>query len=62
MPLPIGTIFNKTKTTKLNKEKYIEIMKQIHEILCIIVQVHSSSEIRGVFPTALLYDIAKFTE
>ncbi|KAJ7253210.1 hypothetical protein C8J57DRAFT_1722576 [Mycena rebaudengoi] len=50
------------ETTKSNKEKYIEIMKQIHEILCIIVQVHSSSEIRGVFPTALLYDIAKFTE
>ncbi|KAJ7256945.1 hypothetical protein C8J57DRAFT_1648996 [Mycena rebaudengoi] len=50
------------ETTKLNKEEYIEIMEHIHEILCIIVQLDSTSEIRGVLPTALLYDIAKFTE
>jgi hypothetical protein len=37
-------------------------MEQIHEILCIIVQLHSTSEIKGVLPTALLYDIAKFTQ
>ncbi|KAJ7258835.1 P-loop containing nucleoside triphosphate hydrolase protein, partial [Mycena rebaudengoi] len=50
------------ETTKLNKEVYADIMEQIHEILCIIVQLHSTSEIKGVLPTALLYDIAKFTE
>ncbi|KAJ7280563.1 hypothetical protein C8J57DRAFT_1563363 [Mycena rebaudengoi] len=49
------------ETTKSNKEEYIEIMEHIHEILCIIVQLDSTSEIRGVLPTALLYDIAKFT-
>ncbi|KAJ7265596.1 hypothetical protein C8J57DRAFT_1132743, partial [Mycena rebaudengoi] len=37
-------------------------MEQIHEILCIIVQLHTTSEIKGVLPTALLYDIAQFTE
>jgi hypothetical protein len=37
-------------------------MEQIHEILCIIVQLHSTSEIKGVLLTTLLYDIAKFTE
>ncbi|KAJ7257427.1 hypothetical protein C8J57DRAFT_1235144 [Mycena rebaudengoi] len=50
------------ETTGLNKDKYVEIMEQIHEILCSIVQLHSSSEMKGVLPTALLCDIAKFTE
>ncbi|KAJ7257449.1 hypothetical protein C8J57DRAFT_1721217 [Mycena rebaudengoi] len=50
------------ETTKLNKEECAEIMEHIHEILCIIVQLHSTSEIKGVLPTAVLYDIAKFTE
>ncbi|KAJ7209929.1 hypothetical protein C8J57DRAFT_1733705 [Mycena rebaudengoi] len=50
------------ETTRSNKEDHVEIMEQIHEILCIIVQLHSTSEIKGVLPTALLYDIAKYTE
>ncbi|KAJ7264352.1 hypothetical protein C8J57DRAFT_414126 [Mycena rebaudengoi] len=37
-------------------------MEHIHEILCIIVQLHATSEIKGVLPMAVLYDIAKFTE
>ncbi|KAJ7265228.1 hypothetical protein C8J57DRAFT_1511787 [Mycena rebaudengoi] len=37
-------------------------MEHIHEILCIIVQLHATSEIKGVLPITLLYDIAKFTE
>ncbi|KAJ7289589.1 hypothetical protein C8J57DRAFT_433284, partial [Mycena rebaudengoi] len=48
--------------TKSNKEEYAEIMEQIHEIFCIIVQLHSTSEIKGVLPMTLLSDIAKFTE
>ncbi|KAJ7254526.1 hypothetical protein C8J57DRAFT_1657812 [Mycena rebaudengoi] len=50
------------ETTTSNKEEYVEIMELIHEILCIIVQLHSTSEIKAVLPMALLYDIAKFTE
>ncbi|KAJ7206183.1 hypothetical protein C8J57DRAFT_1484885 [Mycena rebaudengoi] len=50
------------ETTRLNKEDHVEIMEQIHEILCIIIQLHSTSEIKGVLPTAVLYDIAKFTD
>ncbi|KAJ7241784.1 hypothetical protein C8J57DRAFT_1558541 [Mycena rebaudengoi] len=50
------------ETTKLNKEECAEMMEYIHEILCIIVQLHTTSEIKGVLPTAVLYDIAKFTE
>ncbi|KAJ7244702.1 hypothetical protein C8J57DRAFT_1725593 [Mycena rebaudengoi] len=50
------------KTTKLNEEECAQIMEHIHEILCIIVQLHSTSEIKGVLPMVVLYDIAKFTE
>ncbi|KAJ7266072.1 hypothetical protein C8J57DRAFT_1229480 [Mycena rebaudengoi] len=37
-------------------------MEHIHEILCIIIQLHSTSEIKGVLPTAILYNIVKFTD
>ncbi|KAJ7248825.1 hypothetical protein C8J57DRAFT_1672697, partial [Mycena rebaudengoi] len=56
------SISKSIETTKLNKEECVEIMEHIHEILCIIIQLHSTSEIKGVLPAALLYDIAKFTE
>jgi hypothetical protein len=46
----------------LNKDECFEMVAQIHEILCIILKLYSGSEIQGVLPTALLYDIAKFTE
>ncbi|KAJ7288933.1 hypothetical protein C8J57DRAFT_1215017 [Mycena rebaudengoi] len=35
---------------------------EIHEVLYIIVKLYSTSRITGVLSTALLYDIAKFTE
>ncbi|KAJ7260990.1 P-loop containing nucleoside triphosphate hydrolase protein [Mycena rebaudengoi] len=38
------------------------MVEQIHEILCAITSLCSTSEIKGVLPTVLLYDIAKFTE
>jgi hypothetical protein len=38
------------------------MVEQIHEILGIVVTLHSTSEIKGVLPTALMHDIAKFTE
>ncbi|KAJ7278980.1 hypothetical protein C8J57DRAFT_1573985 [Mycena rebaudengoi] len=48
--------------TNSNKEECAEIMEHIHGILCIIVQLHSTSEVKGILPMTLLYDIAKFTE
>ncbi|KAJ7268546.1 hypothetical protein C8J57DRAFT_1717249 [Mycena rebaudengoi] len=56
------SITKSVQTIRLNKEEYVEILEHIHEILCIIAQLDSTSEIRGVLPTAVLYDIAKFTE
>jgi hypothetical protein len=38
------------------------MVEQIHEILGTLVKLHSASEIKGVLPTVLLHDIAKFTE
>jgi hypothetical protein len=38
------------------------MVEQIHEILCTIVQVYATSEVKGVLPMEMLYDIAKFTE
>ncbi|KAJ7253873.1 hypothetical protein C8J57DRAFT_1473713 [Mycena rebaudengoi] len=38
------------------------MVEQIHEILCAITTLCSTSEIKGVLATAVLYDIAKFTE
>jgi hypothetical protein len=55
-------LIQRKQTIRSNKEEYAEIMEHIHEILCIIVQLQSASEIKGVLSTALLYDIAKFTE
>ncbi|KAJ7239239.1 hypothetical protein C8J57DRAFT_1478415 [Mycena rebaudengoi] len=56
------SITKSVQTIRSNKEEYVEVLEHIHEILCIIVQLDSTSEIRGVLPTAVLYDIAKFTE
>ncbi|KAJ7261201.1 hypothetical protein C8J57DRAFT_1719913 [Mycena rebaudengoi] len=56
------SITKSVQTIRSNKEEYVEVLGHIHEILCIIVQLDSTSEIRGVLPIAVLYDIAKFTE
>ncbi|KAJ7245277.1 hypothetical protein C8J57DRAFT_1725305 [Mycena rebaudengoi] len=56
------SILKGIEMAKSNRKENVEIMEQIHKILCIIVQLHSTSEIKGVLPMALLYDIAKFTE
>ncbi|KAJ7263711.1 hypothetical protein C8J57DRAFT_1230911 [Mycena rebaudengoi] len=41
----------------------IKMVEQIHEIMGIlVVKLHATSENKGMLPTALLYDIAKFTQ
>ncbi|KAJ7246960.1 hypothetical protein C8J57DRAFT_1674430 [Mycena rebaudengoi] len=45
-----------------NRDEWMIMVEQIHEILCAITSLCSTSEIKGVLSTALLYDIAKFTE
>ncbi|KAJ7267734.1 hypothetical protein C8J57DRAFT_1717316 [Mycena rebaudengoi] len=50
------------KAARSNRDEWMIMVEQIHEILCVITSLCSASEIKGVLPTALLYDIAKFTE
>ncbi|KAJ7249358.1 hypothetical protein C8J57DRAFT_1668932, partial [Mycena rebaudengoi] len=50
------------ESVRSHKEDCIQMMENIHQILCAIVKLYSASEIEGALPTALLYDIAIFTE
>ncbi|KAJ7240903.1 hypothetical protein C8J57DRAFT_1561900 [Mycena rebaudengoi] len=56
------SILKCVEAVKSNKDEWMIMVEQIHEILCAITSLCSTSEIKGVLPTALLYDIAKFAE
>ncbi|KAJ7280848.1 hypothetical protein C8J57DRAFT_1711819 [Mycena rebaudengoi] len=56
------SILKCVEAVKSNRDEWMLMVEQIHEILCAITSLCSTSEIKGVLPTALLYDIAKFTE
>ncbi|KAF7348998.1 NB-ARC domain-containing protein [Mycena venus] len=49
-------------SVKSNKEECMNMVEQIHEILCTIVDLCSASEINGILPPSLLADIAKFAQ
>lgn len=38
------------------------MVEHIHEIIGAVIHLYSKNETNGMLPTALLYDIAKFTE
>ncbi|KAJ7246446.1 hypothetical protein C8J57DRAFT_1241496 [Mycena rebaudengoi] len=50
------------QSVRSNRDECAQLLEQIHEILCLIVKLYSTSEINGVLSPALLYDIAQFTE
>ncbi|KAJ7288595.1 hypothetical protein C8J57DRAFT_1642642 [Mycena rebaudengoi] len=56
------SILKCVEAVRSNRDEWKTMVEEIHEILCYIVALCSTSEIKGVLPTALLYDIAKFTE
>ncbi|KAJ7240915.1 P-loop containing nucleoside triphosphate hydrolase protein, partial [Mycena rebaudengoi] len=56
------SILKCVEAVRSNRNEWMMTVEQIHEILCAITSLCSTSEIKGVLPTALLYDIAKFTE
>ncbi|KAJ7261958.1 hypothetical protein C8J57DRAFT_1232093 [Mycena rebaudengoi] len=56
------SILKCVESVKSNRDEWMIMVEQIHEILCTIAKLCSTSEIKGVLPTALLYDIAKFSE
>ncbi|KAJ7697862.1 hypothetical protein B0H17DRAFT_1197196 [Mycena rosella] len=50
------------RSIKSDTADWMKMIEQIHEILCAIISLYSTSETDGVLPPAILYDIAKFTE
>ncbi|KAJ7289449.1 hypothetical protein C8J57DRAFT_1706293 [Mycena rebaudengoi] len=50
------------ESTKSKKDVCIQLVEQIHEIMGTLVKLHSMSETKGVLSSALLHDIAKFTQ
>ncbi|KAJ7280609.1 P-loop containing nucleoside triphosphate hydrolase protein, partial [Mycena rebaudengoi] len=56
------SILKSMEAVRSNRDEWMIMVEQIHEVLCTITTLCSTSEIKGVLPTALLYDIAKFTE
>ncbi|KAJ6617666.1 hypothetical protein B0H10DRAFT_1948170 [Mycena sp. CBHHK59/15] len=50
------------QTVKSNKDECIQMVENIHETLCLIIDLYTTSQTNGVLPPALLYDIGKFAE
>jgi hypothetical protein len=58
----ITTCADKKQSVSSRKEVWLEILDQIHEILCTAVHLYSLSETERIAPPALLYDLSKLTE
>ncbi|KAJ7243469.1 hypothetical protein C8J57DRAFT_1243416 [Mycena rebaudengoi] len=52
------SILKCVEAVRSNRDEWMIMVEQIHEILCTIVVLCSTSEIKGVLPMELLYDIA----
>lgn len=50
----------RTQSLKSNKDECLRMVEHIHEILCAIVKLYSQSQMDGMLPPALLYDIGQF--
>ncbi|KAJ7274814.1 hypothetical protein C8J57DRAFT_1714567 [Mycena rebaudengoi] len=55
-------IVSSIESVRSNREQCAQLAQQIHEILCLVVEIYSKSDAAGALPAAVLYDIAKFTE
>ncbi|KAJ7761370.1 hypothetical protein B0H16DRAFT_1884352 [Mycena metata] len=49
------------RAAKTVKEETFQIVRQIHEILCVILRLYSATGVAGNLPPGILYDIRKFT-
>ncbi|KAJ7195327.1 P-loop containing nucleoside triphosphate hydrolase protein [Mycena pura] len=58
------SIVTSMQAIRSNKEQYIQILEQVHEILCSVIFLLTTDQLQadGVLPPAVLYDIARFTE
>ncbi|KAJ7080705.1 hypothetical protein C8R44DRAFT_754256 [Mycena epipterygia] len=56
------SILKSIESVKGNKKDYIQMAEQIHEILCAIIGIYTTSGSHGIVPLALIKDISKFTQ
>ncbi|KAJ7174697.1 P-loop containing nucleoside triphosphate hydrolase protein [Mycena filopes] len=50
------------RESKTTKQYTIQIVEQIHEILCAIIGLYSENVVSQMLPPSLLYDIGRFTD
>ncbi|KAJ7140604.1 hypothetical protein C8R44DRAFT_761634 [Mycena epipterygia] len=55
-------IVDMINTMNSSKDQNIEIVQQIHEFMSALISVYETTQIDGILPPAILYDIGKFTE
>ncbi|KAJ7869971.1 hypothetical protein B0H13DRAFT_1896417 [Mycena leptocephala] len=55
-------ILELVSASKATKDQTIQLVEQIHEILCAIIGLYSSTAIDQILPPDVLYGIGKFTE
>ncbi|KAJ7462425.1 hypothetical protein FB451DRAFT_1495573 [Mycena latifolia] len=48
--------------TDSSKDEYTEIVQQINELISAVLSAYESTQIDGILPPSVLYDIGKFTE
>ncbi|KAJ7136658.1 hypothetical protein C8R44DRAFT_848258, partial [Mycena epipterygia] len=56
------SLINGVQNVKRNKDKCIQLMENIHEVLYAIVNLHITSDTEGALPPTTLHHIGKFTE
>jgi hypothetical protein len=45
-----------------NKDEGIQMMEDIHRVLCAIISLYTATQNDGILPPTMMYDIAKFAE
>jgi hypothetical protein len=50
------------ETANATRDEYTEIVQQIQELMCAFLSAYETTQIDGILPPAIQYDIGKFTE
>lgn len=54
--------FWRKQSVKTNKKDIMDMLENIHQILCVIIGLHATSDIEGVLSISLLKKFGRFTE
>jgi hypothetical protein len=50
------------QTATYRKEEHTEIVRQIYEIISVVLTIYETAQVDGILPPSILYDIGQFTE